>query len=97
MKMRIVAKRAGIGAPKTVQIGFPPKGFISHPLEDKVGSKRSGTDNFGVLKPIAISVKDMVTIAIITAKSLTTLRTCKPIEHFTVIWYCSWLYWENKQ
>lgn len=75
MNINIVANKAGNGATIIVQNGFPPKGLITHPRVGIVGSNRSGTCSFGVLNPIHMSTMLMLKMAMITAKSLITIRT----------------------
>ena len=74
MKIKMVAKIAGIIATTAVQTGLDPKSGSVHPLPDQVGLSSLGTVNLGVSTPDMKSKRVMLMMAMITAKSEMKLR-----------------------
>ena len=75
MKMRMVAKMAGMMAAAMVQLPFF-HGLITQPRSAAfVGSNLNGTSNFGVGREMDQSNRTKVTMAMMTAKSESNTRT----------------------
>ena len=78
MNTSMVVNNAGIEAASMVHQGFLPSGGISQPRAPAfVGWKLLGMFSLGVPTLRAASTPTIIATDIITAKSDTTLRTCK--------------------
>jgi hypothetical protein len=69
MKIKMVAKIAGTIATMGVQTGLDPRGDINQPRPDQVGLTSMGTVNLGVSTLTKKSIRHMVKMAMMTAKS----------------------------